>query len=45
MQYWTLSGYAENWERVLEDNIWGVKEGKLKKYWEDISKGDTLFFM
>lgn len=44
MQYWTLSGYAENWERALADNIWGVKEGKLKKYWEDILKGDILFF-
>ena len=44
MQYWTLSGYAENWERSLADNIWGVKEGKLKKYWEDITKGDILFF-
>lgn len=44
MQYWTLSGYAENWERALADNIWGVKEGKLKKYWENISKGDILFF-
>ena len=44
MRYWTLSGYAENWERALADNIWGVKENKLKRLWEDIEKDDILFF-
>ncbi|MBU0635146.1 MAG: EVE domain-containing protein [Candidatus Omnitrophica bacterium] len=44
MRYWTLSGYAENWERALADNIWGVKENKLKILWEKISNGDILFF-
>lgn len=44
MQYWTLSGNPENWETALEGNIWGLREGRLKSLWENISNGDILFF-
>jgi len=44
IKYWVLSGSAENWETALESNIWGVREGNLRKLWENISNGDILFF-
>ena len=44
IKYWVLSGTAENWETALEGNIWGVREGNLKKLWENMSNGDILFF-
>lgn len=44
MKYWTLSGNPENWETAFEGNIWGVREGRLKSLWENISNGDILFF-
>jgi len=44
VKYWVLSGTVENWETALEDNIWGIKEGNLKKLWEKMSYGDILFF-
>lgn len=44
MKYWVLSGNIENWETALEDNIWGVREGRLKHLWQNISNGDILFF-
>lgn len=44
IKYWVLSGSAENWETAFESNIWGVREGSLKKLWENISNGDILFF-
>jgi predicted RNA-binding protein len=44
LKYWVLSGNTENWETALKDNIWGVREGRLKKLWEKISIGDSLFF-
>ena len=44
VKYWVLSGTVENWETALEGNIWGVREGSLKKLWEKISNGDILFF-
>ena len=44
VKYWVLSGTVENWETALEGNIWGVREGNLKKSWENISNGDILFF-
>lgn len=44
IKYWVLSGSPENWETALEGNIWGVREGSLKKLWVNISNGDILFF-
>lgn len=44
VRYWALSGNIENWETALQDNIWGVREGRLKNLWENISNGDILFF-
>lgn len=44
IKYWVLSGTAENWETAFEGNIWGVREGRLKNLWENISNGDILFF-
>jgi predicted RNA-binding protein len=44
IKYWVLSGTAENWVTALEGNIWGVREGNLKRLWEKISNGDILFF-
>ena len=44
IRYWVLSGNIENWEIALQDNIWGVREGRLKNLWENISNGDILFF-
>lgn len=44
IKYWVLSGSAENWETAFESNIWGVREGSLKKLWVNISNGDTPFF-
>lgn len=44
IKYWVLSGTAENWITALEGNIWGVREGNLKKLWERMSNGDILFF-
>lgn len=44
VKYWVLSGSAENWITALEGNIWGVREGNLKKLWENMSNGDVLFF-
>lgn len=44
VKYWVLSGTAENWGTALEGNIWGIREGNLKKLWENISNGDILFF-
>ena len=44
VKYWVLSGDVANWETALEGNIWGVREGRLKSLWENISNGDILFF-
>jgi len=44
MKYWILTGNEENWERAVADKIWGVREGRLKKEWDKLEKGDTLFF-
>lgn len=44
IKYWVLSGTAENWGTALEGNIWGVREGNLKKLWEKMSNEDILFF-
>ena len=43
MENWLLSGTVENWERAIADSTWGVTE-KRKGSWEQIAKGDQLFF-
>lgn len=41
---WVLTGNEENWEVAIRDKIWGVKEGRLKGYWDQLGKKDLLFF-
>lgn len=43
MENWLLSGTVDNWERAIADSTWGVTE-KRKGSWEQIAKGDQLFF-
>jgi len=40
---WILSGDAENWKIALRHNLWGVVP-ELKPLWEQMKKGDLLFF-
>lgn len=42
--FWLLTGNEENWETAIAGNIWGVREGVLRKQWDKICKGDVLFF-
>ena len=46
VNFWVLSGNSlENWEKGVEDGIWGVRDKKgLKRFWEQLSKGDILIF-
>jgi len=44
IKHWVLSGNIENWETALEGNIWGVREGRLKSLWDNMSNEDVLFF-
>jgi predicted RNA-binding protein len=41
---WILTGNEENWEIAVRDKIWGVREGRLKSYWDKLEKGDLLLF-
>lgn len=41
---WVLTGDEANWEVAIRDNIWGVREGRLKSYWNRLQKGDILIF-
>lgn len=44
-RFWLISGYPENWDRALSDRIWGVRDKKgLKRFWDNLQKGDILFF-
>lgn len=45
-KFWVLSGNSlENWERGIKDGIWGVRDKKgLRRFWEQITKGDILIF-
>jgi len=40
---WVLSGNEDNWERGLNEGVWGVTE-KLKSEWEKLEKNDDLIF-
>ncbi len=44
--FWVLSGNSlENWEKGIQDGIWGVRDKKvLQKYWDQLIKGDILIF-
>jgi len=46
INFWVLSGNSlENWEKGIQDGIWGVRDKKvLRKYWDQMSKGDILIF-
>ena len=46
VNFWVLSGNSlENWEKGVEDGIWGVRDKKgLRRFWERLSKGDILIF-
>jgi len=41
---WILTGNEENWNLAVSDKIWGVREGRLKVYWDKLEKGDILLF-
>lgn len=41
---WILTGNEENWELAVRDKIWGVREGRLKSYWDKLNKDDILLF-
>lgn len=41
---WILTGNEENWEIAVRDKVWGVREGRLKNYWNKLEKGDLLLF-
>ena len=43
MTVWVLSGNEDNWERGLNEGVWGVTE-KLKSEWEKLEKNDDLIF-
>lgn len=45
VKYWVITGDVENWETALDGNIWGVRDKpRLKAQWDNMSKGDILFF-
>lgn len=41
---WILTGDEINWDRAIADEIWGVREGRLKKFWDRLENGDLLIF-
>jgi predicted RNA-binding protein len=41
---WILTGDEANWNLAVSDKLWGVREGRLKAYWEKLEKGDILLF-
>lgn len=41
---WILTGNEINWEIAVSEKIWGVREGRLKTYWNQLEKGDILLF-
>lgn len=44
LKIWILTGNEENWETAIRDSVWGVREGRLKKYWDKLNRGDILIF-
>jgi predicted RNA-binding protein len=41
---WILTGNEENWNLAVSDKLWGVREGRLKGYWDSLKRGDILLF-
>lgn len=42
--FWILTGHEKNWETALNGDVWGVRGGRLKRYWEKMNNRDPLFF-
>ena len=44
IKIWILTGNEENWNLAVSDKLWGIREGRLKMYWDKLEKGDILLF-